>query len=85
MEPGQLHLTWNRRKLSVETRAKVFPAGWASYVLYWIYIRAQTLLGGLLMGLGISTGDVRWGEYKKAFTPHHPIVKLFIPLNSYNI
>jgi hypothetical protein len=36
-----------------------------AYVLYWLKIRVQNVLGWIFMTFGLNAGGTPWGDYKK--------------------
>ena len=62
---GGLRATYDGRKLVHETRIRTFGRGKKSYVLYWLKIRLQNVLGWLFMTFGLNIGGTAWGDYKK--------------------
>lgn len=62
---GGLRTTFDGGKLSHETRIRTFGQGTPAYIRYLSKIRAQNVLGWLLMTFGINAGGTPWGDYKK--------------------
>lgn len=61
---GRLRLTFNPRKLWLETTLRARSPHWYHRLAYLLNIWLQNLLGCSLMMLKIKAGDTVWGDYK---------------------
>jgi hypothetical protein len=61
---GGLKLTFNGKKLSHEIKVRTFDRGCQAYILYWLLIRLQNVLGWIFMTFRLNVGGVPWGNYK---------------------
>jgi len=59
-----LRMTFNGKKLSHETKVRTFARGRQVYVMHWLLIRLQNVLGWLFMTCRLNVGGVPWGNYK---------------------
>jgi hypothetical protein len=60
-----LRTTYDGKKLVHEARIRTFGHGEMAYVLYWVKIRVQNVLGWIFMTFGLNAGGTSWGDYKK--------------------
>ena len=60
-----LRTTYDGKKLVHEARIRTFGHGEMAYVLYWLKIRVQNVLGWIFMTFGLNAGGTPWGDYKK--------------------
>lgn len=59
-----LRMTFNNRKLIHETKVRTFGQGKKAWLLRWLQIRIQNILGWIFMTFDLHVGGVPWGNYK---------------------
>ena len=59
-----LRSTFNKKKLGLEARLKSFGQGDLSYLRRGLMMRAQNVLGWLLMNFNLKVAGIDWGNYK---------------------
>jgi hypothetical protein len=66
VNPSQLRLSLNPKRLWTEAMARSHGMGWVARWGYWIRLYLETILGALFMRLGFRLGGVNWGQYPSA-------------------
>jgi len=61
---GGLRMTYNGKKLSHETKVRTSGRGLRAYLMRWLQIRIQNVLGWIFMTFDMHVGGVPWGNYK---------------------
>jgi hypothetical protein len=59
-----LRMTYNGKKLCHETKVRTYGLGKKAYLLHWLQIRIQNVLGWIFMTFDMHVGGVPWGNYK---------------------
>jgi hypothetical protein len=59
-----LRMTYNGKKLCHETKVRTYGQGKKAYLLRWLQIRIQNVLGWIFMTFDMHVGGVPWGNYK---------------------
>jgi hypothetical protein len=70
-----LGLTYNLRKLSVETGLRAAGRGWFGRAAYKLKIIWENLLGDILMGTDSHAADINWGEYRSDLVDNSDYMK----------
>jgi hypothetical protein len=73
---GQLRMTFSPEKLATEQRVRTHGRGALNRALYWPKLFLQNVLGTVLMGMGWSTGETQWGNYRKDLEAHTDFRKM---------